>query len=60
MRRSLNKAFANKDAFHINMEFEQLVEAAFREKELNFIIQILKGVGLLFKEASKTTTCKYL
>ena len=40
------------------MEFAQLLAAASTE-EINFIMQILKDVGL-FKEASKTTTCKYL
>jgi len=42
------------------MEFEQLLAAASMEKELNFMIQILKDVGLLFKEAAKTITGKYL
>lgn len=42
------------------MEFEQLLAAASREKEVNFIMQILKDVGLLFKQAGKTVTCKYL
>lgn len=60
MRSSLNKVFAKKYAFHISMEFEQLLAAASREKELSFIIQILKDVGLLFKDAGKTVTCKYL
>lgn len=60
MRRSLNKVFVNKDAFHINMGFEQLLAAASREKELNLITQILKDIGLVFNEASETITCKHL
>lgn len=41
------------------MEFEQLLAASSTGKELNFIIQILKDVDLLFKEAGRTIICKY-
>lgn len=61
MRRSLFKGFANKDAFHINMEFELLLAATSTEK-LNFIIQTVRNCGLLKMPVrlSLANTCKII
>lgn len=48
MRKSLNKVFFNKDVY-INSIYKYA-------KKLNIIIQILKDVGLVSKEACKIIT----
>lgn len=59
MRKSLNKVFVNKDVY-INSIYKYRIRttlaAACREKKLNIIIQILKDVGLVSKEACKIIT----